>query len=58
MVVVFGITIATFNSLNASAKIGDVKTIRCVAPYTSGCVKVATADGGSHWLTGKKTVTP
>lgn len=53
IVMVFGVTLAIFGSMNASAL--AVSTIRC-SGSSGGCVKVESPDGSTHWLVGTKSV--
>ena len=52
IVMVFGVTLAIFGSLNVHA-LADASTIRCTGS-TGGCAKVQRADGSTHWLVGTR----
>ena len=51
IVIVFGVTLAVFGSINANAMIAQV---RC-SGSSGGCAKVQTSDGSSHWMVGHKS---
>lgn len=51
IVVVFGVTLAIFGSINANAMLAQV---RC-SGSSGGCTKVLLDDGSTHWMVGHKS---
>ena len=52
IVIVFGVTLAIFGSLNVNA-LGDPSSFRCIGS-TGACAKIHTANGNDYWLVGNR----